>query len=76
MPDFNLSDAQAFQNRVIERVREMQRMLDREVVGYYRADQVDNEQDARENLRGLHNYLKRVYKDLDQLLTEIERRLG
>jgi len=72
----DLEGAQAFQNKVIERIREMERMLDSEVIAYYKADRVDDETDARENLRGIHNYLKRAYRDLDQLLTEIERRLN
>ncbi|OGE79413.1 MAG: hypothetical protein A2751_05255 [Candidatus Doudnabacteria bacterium RIFCSPHIGHO2_01_FULL_46_14] len=74
MPEFDRHAAQAFQNRIIERVREMERMLDNEVIGYYTEDRVDNEADARENLRGLHNYLKRAYQDLDRLMTDIENR--
>ncbi len=74
MADFNLAEAQAFQSRVIERVREIERMLDSEVIAYYRADRVDNEADARENFRGLHDYLRRAYRDFDQLLTEVEQR--
>lgn len=74
MTDESISKSQTFQTYVIERVREIQRMLDREVVEYYRADRVDDEADATENLRGLHNYLKRAYKSLDALLTEIENR--
>lgn len=75
MAEFDLQSAQEFQSRVIERVRQMERMLDAEVIAYYREDRVDSEQDARENLRGLHNYLKRAYKDLDRILTDIEYRL-
>lgn len=75
MAEFNLSDAQSFQNRIIERVRETERMLDNEVIAYYKADQVDSEENMYENLRGMHNYLKRAYADLGQLLTDIEYRL-
>ena len=75
MAEFDQENAQAFQNRVIERVREMERMLDSEVIAYYREDRLDDEEDARENLRGIHNYLKRAHRELDQLLTEVEHRL-
>ena len=74
MTEFDLRSAQEFQDHVITRVREIEQVLDREVIAYYQADRVDDEQDAGENLRGLHNYLKRIYRDLDVLLTEIEKR--
>ena len=74
MDEFNRDEAQRFQASVLERVLAIQRMLDREVVEYYRADRVDDRRDAYENLRGLHNYLKRAYQDIDRLLTDIERR--
>ncbi|MEK7554389.1 MAG: hypothetical protein AAB518_00160 [Patescibacteria group bacterium] len=74
MANQNLEEADRFQREVLERVQEIQRMLDREAIGYYRNDRVDDRQDAYENLRGLHTYLKRAYQELDRLLTDIERR--
>ena len=74
MAEFDAENAQAFQSRIVERVREMERMLDRDVVAYYRADRVDSEADARENLRGLHRYLKQAYQEIDRMLDEIEKR--
>lgn len=74
MADFDIENSQAFQREIVERVREIQRMLDREVIAYYQADRVDDGADARENLRGLHRYLKKAYQDLDRILDEIERR--
>ena len=74
MAEFDIENAQAFQNEVIERVREMERTLDREVIAYYQDDKVDNAEDARENLKGLHKYLKDAYASLDRLLDEIEKR--
>lgn len=74
MAEFNLEEAQAFQNRIIDRVRETQRMLDRDVIEYYRQDRVESSQDMYENLHGLHNYLKRSYDELGRLMTEIENR--
>ncbi len=76
MADFNQERAQEFQSSVISRVREMQRMLDAEVVQYYTSDRVDNEADYYENLRGLRNYLRGAYQRLDQILTDIDSRLG
>ena len=73
MAEFDLGSAQGFQNQIVERVREMERMLDKEVIGYYTQDRVDSQEDASENLRGLHTYLKRAYTDLDRLMTDIER---
>ncbi len=75
MADFNQERAQEFQSSVISRVREMQLMLDAEVVQYYTSDRVDNEADYYENLRGLRNYLRGAYQRLDQILTDIESRL-
>lgn len=74
MPDYNLSEGQAFQRSILERVREMERTLDREVLAYYQADPVDSFQDAQENFRGLHRYLRSAYKTLDSILDDIERR--
>lgn len=74
MAEFDTDNVQAFQSRIIERVKEMERVLDREVVAYYQADRVDSAEDARENLRGLHKYLKDAYVSLARLLDEIERR--
>ena len=74
MAEFDKESTQAFQSRIIERVREMERVLDREVIVYYQADQVDDAADARENLRGLHKYLKDAYQSLDRMLDEIEKR--
>ncbi|OGE83792.1 MAG: hypothetical protein A2846_00075 [Candidatus Doudnabacteria bacterium RIFCSPHIGHO2_01_FULL_49_9] len=74
MAEFDTESTQAFQSRIIERVREMERVLDREVIVYYQADQVDDAADARENLRGLHKYLKDAYQSLDRMLDEIEKR--
>lgn len=76
MADFNLEEAQRFQGEILTRVRDMEQMLDREVLQYYRADQVDSEDDYYENLRGLRNFLKDAYSRLDRMLTDIERRLG
>lgn len=75
MAEFNREEAQRFQDQIINRVRELERMLDTEVVQYYRADAVDDETDYYENLRGLKNYLREAYQRLDRLLTEIEQRL-
>ena len=74
MADFNREDAQRFQDSILARVRETERMLDREVLEYYRNDKVENAEDFYENLRGLHNYLKRAYSDLDRLMNDIEWR--
>ncbi len=76
MSDFSLSEAQQFQDRTIERVREIERNLDRDVITYYVNDKVDDESDARENLDGLRRYLRAAYQQIDVLLTDIERRLG
>ena len=76
MADFNRESAQEFQTGIVNRVRDMERMLDTEVVQYYTADQVDNEADYYENLRGLRNYLRDAYQRLDTILTDIDSRLG
>jgi uncharacterized protein YbaP (TraB family) len=75
MATFNREDAQRFQDDVLSRVRDMERMLDTEVNTYYRNDPVDDENDYYENLRGLDNYLRDAYKRLDRILTDIENRL-
>jgi hypothetical protein len=72
MAEFNRDEAQRFQDSILLRVREMERVLDREVLEYYRNDRVDNSEDFYENLRGLHNYLKRAYDTLDRLMNDIE----
>jgi len=74
MAYFNQEETQRFQDSVLERVREMERMLDTQVLEYYRNDRVDSYDDYKENLQGLHNYLKRAYQTLDRLLNEIESR--
>lgn len=74
MAEFNREAAQSFQDGIIIRVRDMERMLDREVLQYYKSDQVDNYADYKENLQGMHNYLKRAYAEIDKLLTDIEWR--
>jgi hypothetical protein len=74
MPEYNLQEGQAFQRSILERVRVMERTLDREVLAYYQADPVDSFQDAQENFRGLHRYLKGAYKTLDGILDDLERR--
>ncbi len=74
MAEFNLDDARQFQSSILERVRGMERVLDREVLEYYRADGVHDEEDFYENLRGLHTYLKRAYDALDKMLDDIEYR--
>jgi len=74
MSDFNVQEAQAFQRGILERVRAMQRDLDRDVLAYYQADPVDDLADAQENFRGLHRYLKSAYRTLDRILDDIEKR--
>jgi len=74
MADFNLEEAQQFQSRIIDGVRETERGLDRDVLQYYTNDRVDSETDYYENLKGLHNYLKIAYHRLGDLMTEIEGR--
>ncbi len=74
MAEFDPSGVQEFQSQIIERVRELERMLDRDVIAYYQADRVDSAEDARENLQGLHRYLKTAYQSFDRMLDEIERR--
>lgn len=74
MADFNLEEAQKFQTRMIESVKDIERGLDRDVLKYYTDDRVDNEADYYENLRGLHDFMRVAYRRLGDLLTEIERR--
>ena len=75
MADFNKEEAQQFQSSVVARVRDMQRMLDTEVVQYYNNDRVDNEADYYENLRGLSRFLRDAYQRMDRVLTDIDNRL-
>jgi hypothetical protein len=74
MADFNLEEAQKFQTRMIESVKDIERGLDRDVLKYYTDDTVDDEKDYYENLRGLHDFMRVAYRRLGDLLTEIERR--
>lgn len=75
MADFNIERAQEFQSGIISRVREMERILDAEVIRYYTDDRVDNEADYYENLRGLRNYLRGAAQRLDGMLVDIDSRL-
>ena len=74
MDNFNAQDAQNFQDRTIQRVREMERMLDEQVVNYYQGSRLEITEHAYKNFHGIHDYLKKAYRDLDQILTDIERR--
>lgn len=75
MAEFHREEAQQFQSGILNRVREMELMLDKEVLQYYREDRVDSAEDYYENLRGLRNYLRDAYQRLDRMLTDIDRRL-
>ncbi len=75
MPDFNLEEAKRYQNELVEKARLIRDELQKEVIDYYYADQVDDEQDAADNLRGLHKYFKDLYRKLDRILSDIESRV-
>ena len=75
MAEFNKEEAQRFQDHILDRIRELERMIDRDVTGYYRSDRVDDENDCYENLRGLHKYLRDAYHRLGEILNDIERRM-
>ena len=72
MSDFSIQNAQQYQDSLVQRAKDMRAELEREVINYYTDDRVDNEADAKENLRGIHRFLKDIYKRLDKILYEIE----
>lgn len=75
MPPFNKESAQAFQSSIVSRVRELQRMIDQDVVHYYTRDRVDDERDYYENLRGLSRFLGNASQRIDGILRDIRSRL-
>lgn len=75
MAEYDQEEAQKFQDDIVRRVRETERMLDTEVIQYYTNDRVDGESDYYENLRGLRNYLRDAYRRFDQMMIDIDRRL-
>jgi hypothetical protein len=75
MADFDLEQAKIKQNATLDRVQKIYASLQSEVVDYYWDRAPQSQEEALENERGIHSYLKTAYADLDALLTEEEHDL-
>jgi hypothetical protein len=76
MAYFDPEQAKIKQNATLERVQKIYKTLQAEVVDYYWDRAPQSQEEAFENERGIHSYLKTAYADLDALLTEEDRDLG
>ena len=76
MADFNIEESKKYQNQLIDQLRTIRNEMDRDVINYYFTDGAHGENEARENLQGIHRYLKDVYQKIDRMLTDIERHGG
>ena len=75
MSYFDPEQARIKQAATLERVEKIYKILQTEVVDYYWNRAPQSESEAYENERGIHEYLKTAYHDLDALLTEEDKEL-
>ena len=76
MAEYNQQEAQRYQDDLVQRSLQSYRTLGREVVDYYTTDRVDDEADARENLRGMRKWLRYVCDDLNKIVDSIDYKIG
>ena len=76
MAEYNQQEAQRYQDDLVQRALQSYRTLGREVVDYYTTDRVDDEADARENLRGIRKWLRYVRDDLNKIIDSLDYKIG
>lgn len=76
MAQYNQQEAQRYQDELVRRSLDSYRTLGREIIDYYTTDRVDDEADARENLRGMRKWLRYVRDDLNKIIDSLDYKIG
>ncbi len=73
MPDFNKSEANNRKEFLLNKVRKVRDLLEKDVINYYSDDYVESEEEERKQRQDIRKYLKFGYQELDGILDALDR---
>ena len=73
MPDFDKSKANSRKEFLLNKVRKVRDLLEKDVINYYSDDYVESEEEERKQRQGIRKYLRYAYQELDAILDELDR---
>lgn len=73
MTDFNIEEANERRTFLLNRVRKIRDLLEKDVINYYSDDIVESVEEEKKQRLDIKKYLKFAYQDLDKILDELDR---
>jgi len=73
MPDFDKAKANQRKDFLLNRVRKVRDLLEKDVINYYSDDYVESEEEERKQRQGIRKYLRFAYQELDGILDALDR---
>lgn len=73
MSDFNIAEANQRKEFLLDRVRKVRDLLEKDVINYYSDDYVESEEEERKQRQDIRKYLKFSYQELDKILDTLDR---
>lgn len=70
--DFDKEAAYAHQDKILNRVRDVRNSINQNVIDYYASANIDSEEKFKENMQGIHRYLRDAYNWIGQILNDVE----
>ena len=69
---FDKQQAEEKLRDMLERIREVNRYIQEDILDYRRNDIIENEADLRKTMLDIRYYLLGNYKEIDQILTDLD----
>lgn len=70
---FDRGQAERNLENILGRIREVSRTIERDILDYRSRDTLVSEEDESRTLRDIRAYALRAYRELDSILTELDR---